>query len=96
MDKVLDAASDEERLTKVSELGDQAEEADVAFLLEEIPKALDQSAQGLGSIANIVRAMKDFSHPGKESKSMVDLGRAIENTITVAGLRQASTRRFRY
>jgi len=28
--------------------------------------------------------MKDFSHPGRETKTLVHLGKAIENTVTVA------------
>ncbi|MFC1735778.1 sensor histidine kinase, partial [Candidatus Hydrogenedentota bacterium] len=35
-------------------------------------------------VASIVRAMKEFSHPGTDEKTAVDLNRAIENTITVA------------
>ncbi|MGD9858374.1 MAG: sensor histidine kinase, partial [Planctomycetaceae bacterium] len=32
----------------------------------------------------IVRAMKEFSHPGTAEKSPVDLNRALETTVTVA------------
>lgn len=35
-------------------------------------------------MAAIVRAMKDFSHPGGQQKQAVDLNRAIENTLTVS------------
>jgi two-component system NtrC family sensor kinase len=40
----------------------------------------------MASVASrsIVRAMKEFSHPGTEEKAPVDLHRAIENTVTVA------------
>jgi PAS domain S-box-containing protein len=58
------------------------ERADVDFLQEEIPLALRQSLDGLERVATIVRAMKEFSHPGKE-KTLVDLNRSIESTITV-------------
>jgi nitrogen-specific signal transduction histidine kinase len=34
-------------------------------------------------VAKIVQAMKDFSHPGTETKVPVDLNRAIESTLTV-------------
>jgi two-component system NtrC family sensor kinase len=57
---------------------------DIDFLREELPKAIEQSLDGLGRVTRIVRAMKDFSHPGAEGKEAVDLNHAIESTITVA------------
>jgi len=35
-------------------------------------------------VAKIVRAMKEFSHPGPKEKTLTNINRAIENTITVA------------
>jgi PAS domain S-box-containing protein len=61
-----------------------AERADVEFLVEETPKAIEQSLEGLDRVAKIVRSMKDFSHPGGEQKQAVDLNRAIESTLTVS------------
>ena len=61
-----------------------AEEADVEYLAEEIPSAIDQSLDGIGRISSIVRAMKEFSHPGSKERESADLNQAIENTITVA------------
>jgi PAS domain S-box-containing protein len=61
-----------------------AEEIDLGFLREEIPKAIRQSLEGIGRISNIVRAMKEFSHPGTDVKKKIDLNRAIESTVTVA------------
>ncbi len=59
------------------------DEADIDFLRQEVPLALMQSLDGLGRVATIVRAMKDFSHPGKE-KTTVNLNDAIQSTLTVA------------
>jgi PAS domain S-box-containing protein len=61
-----------------------ARTADLGYLVQEIPKALDQSLEGVDRVSRIVRAMKDFSHPGKEEKTSVDLRRAIESTLTVS------------
>ncbi len=58
--------------------------ADLDYLLEEVPRAIDQSLQGVERVIKIVRAMKEFSHPGVEQKTVVDLNHAIESTITVA------------
>jgi signal transduction histidine kinase len=60
------------------------EKADLEYLLKEIPKAIDQSLEGVQRVAKIVRAMKEFSHPGSEEKSALDINRAIETTVTVA------------
>ena len=57
--------------------------ADMDYLAEEIPKALGQSLDGIERVANIVRAMKDFSHPGTTEKTALDLNRAIESTLTI-------------
>src|SRR4029077_17428433 len=59
-------------------------EADLDYLLDEMPKAIDQSLEGVQRVAKIVHAMKEFSHPGSEEKTALDLNRAIETTITVA------------
>ena len=61
-----------------------ATDIDAAYLRDEIPLAIQQSLEGLERVATIVRAMKDFSHPGGEEKVSTDLNKAIESTITVA------------
>jgi signal transduction histidine kinase len=55
----------------------------LADLEKEIPKSIAQSLSGVQRVAKIVQAMKDFSHPGTESKVPVDINRAIESTLTV-------------
>jgi PAS domain S-box-containing protein len=59
-------------------------EIDLSFLMTEIPKAIDQSLEGLERISKIVGAMKDFSHPGTEELKPSDLNRALDSTITVS------------
>ena len=60
-----------------------AKEADLEYLIDEIPNAISQSLEGVERVAKIVRSMKDFSHPGGETKQAVDLNRALESTLTV-------------
>jgi two-component system, NtrC family, sensor kinase len=60
------------------------EKTDLEYLGAEIPKAVQQSLDGVARISKIVKAMKDFSHPGGESKTLTDLHHAIESTITVS------------
>ena len=59
-------------------------EIDSDELLNDIPDALSQSLEGTERISSIVKAMKEFSHPGSADKKAVDLNQAISNTITVA------------
>lgn len=64
---------------------EQAEtEGDLAYLLEQIPCALAKTLEGVGRVTKIVRAMKEFSHPGTSEKSPTNLNKAIETTATVA------------
>ncbi|ATE53940.1 sensor histidine kinase [Actinosynnema pretiosum] len=56
---------------------------DMDFLTEEVPKAIAESQEGLGRVAGIVRALKDFSHPGA-GRGAVDVNRAIESTAHIS------------
>lgn len=74
--------------TMSSETVRQVEEtlrhANADYLLEEIPKAIDQTLEGVTRVSTLVSAMKEFSHPGTKEKIMLDLNHAIDCTITVA------------
>lgn len=67
-----------------AEIDVAAGEADINYLVEEIPNAINQSMEGLERVKNIVYAMKNFSHPDNENKKPIDINEAIKNTITVA------------
>jgi len=54
------------------------------FLLAEMGKAIDQSQEGVQRVTSIVKAMKDFSHPGELEKAPIDINSMIKTTITVA------------
>jgi len=78
----------EKNSTSVTELRMQLEESvkstDVEFLTKEIPAAIQQSLEGIGRVSEIVRAMKEFSHPNELEKEETDINETILNTITVA------------
>jgi PAS domain S-box-containing protein len=57
---------------------------DFEFLKEEIPAAIDQSIGGIERVSNIVKAIKEFSHPGEKKMKLVDINHSIETTITIA------------
>lgn len=68
----------------VRKIEEAAEEVDLEYIRQEAPKAVRQSLEGIERISGIVLAMKEFSHPGTNAKTNIDLNRAIESTITVA------------
>jgi signal transduction histidine kinase len=59
-------------------------EVDLPYLLAEIPDTIEQTLEGVERVATIVRAMREFSHPGTDDKTLVDINRALESTITVS------------
>jgi len=83
--KLLSAAK-EGSVTKelAAEVEEAVQRADMEYLTEEIPKAIDESLSGVERIASIVRAMKNFSHPDMEGKVATDINKAIESTIVVS------------
>ncbi len=58
--------------------------AKIPFLLKEFPTAISESLDGVAQIARIVLSMKEFSHPGSNTKTMTDINRAVESTLTVS------------
>jgi len=77
-------ARSEDPAASLNELLELAGEADLDFVCDEVPEALKQSDEGLGRVASIVRAMKQFSHPGTLEKVEIDLNQAIQNTVIVS------------
>jgi two-component system, NtrC family, sensor kinase len=80
-DAAVSAAVSPEILARVRKV---EEETDCAYLLEEIPKALTQTLDGVTRVATIVRAMKEFAHPEGKEMAAADLNRALLSTLTVA------------
>ena len=80
------AAAQESRVSQelLLEAAQLAQNVDLEFLLAEIPKAFEQTLEGVSRVSGLVSAMREFSHPGTEKKTLIDLNHAIENTITVA------------
>ncbi len=59
-------------------------EADADYLVEEIPAAFSEARDGIERVTRIVRAMKEFAHPGGEKKQPVDLNKVVESTVMVS------------
>jgi PAS domain S-box-containing protein len=61
-----------------------ATSAKLPFLLQEVPVAIRESQDGISQIGRIVLSMKEFSHPGTNTKTTTDINRALESTLTVS------------
>jgi PAS domain S-box-containing protein len=68
----------------LASVGEAEETADLDYLRERIPGALERSRDGLARVAKIVGAMREFGHPPTTGGAPVDINAAIENTLIVA------------
>jgi signal transduction histidine kinase len=59
-------------------------DADLPYLRENLPLAIERSLDGLGRVATIVRSMKEFAHPDQAAMISIDLNHGIESTLTIA------------
>jgi PAS domain S-box-containing protein len=57
--------------------------ADLDFLRDEVPKAIERALDGIGRVTHIVRAIKEFAHPDGHEQKAADINHAIETTLTV-------------
>jgi signal transduction histidine kinase len=67
-----------------AEVNAAKQDADLEYLSREIPKAFEQSLDGVDRVATIVRAMKAFAHPGSNEKMRADLNKALSDALIVA------------
>jgi signal transduction histidine kinase len=88
VDKYRELRSATENGTGVAAAAKAAEEAeddaDLDYILENAPVALDRARDGLGRVAAIVRSMKEFAHPDRKEMAHVDINQAISSTLVIA------------
>jgi len=68
---------------RTAEIEAIAKAIDLDYLKVETPSAIAQALEGVARVAKIVRALKDFSHPGTET-APVALNQLIETTALVS------------
>jgi signal transduction histidine kinase len=78
-----DDMSAESRQDAIEKAGAAEAEADLDFLTEEIPRAIEQSLDGIKRVLTIVSAMRDFSHIDERRMGPADLNKALESTIVL-------------
>jgi len=60
-----------------------AEQAELPYLVAELPRAIDRALDGTHRVTAIVRSLRVFAHDRREMME-VDLREAIESTLTIA------------
>jgi signal transduction histidine kinase len=71
-------------LALAAQAAEAAVDAELPYLLEHIPIALDRALDGLDRVTRIVRSMKEFAHPDSKIMTVADLNHAVESTLTIA------------
>jgi PAS domain S-box-containing protein len=54
------------------------------FMIEEVPRALEATKDGILHVSKIVQAMKSFAHQDPDQKTPSDINRTLIDTLTVA------------
>ena len=54
------------------------------FAIRELPQTIDDAMEGLTRVSQIVRSLKEFSHPGRTASSHFSVNRCIETTLSVS------------
>lgn len=80
-------AAAEAQATSVGQLTREIESlvaaADLAYLEENLPDALNTIQHGIDRVTNIVRAMKELAHPGPRRQAPTDINHALKNALAV-------------
>ncbi|MEW6493307.1 MAG: GAF domain-containing protein [Cyanobacteriota bacterium] len=73
------------------EIQDLAEEIELDFLVEDLPKLLDSMAVGATRIQEIVRSLRTFSRVDESERKPINLHEDIDNTLLILGHRLKAT-----
>jgi PAS domain S-box-containing protein len=58
--------------------------AHLPYLVENLPKALERSLDGLKRVSEIVNSMRELAHPDRPEMSDIDVNHVIQNALVVA------------
>lgn len=56
---------------------------DYEYLVKNIPKSVERSAEGLARVAEIVQSMKAFAHPDQKTMTLVDINYGLTTTLAI-------------
>ncbi|MBN1517627.1 PAS domain-containing protein [Candidatus Sumerlaeota bacterium] len=84
LEKLASAVEDSSDLSKLhTDITALFDELDLEYLKEEIPLAMDQTANGAKRVAEIVQAMKSFASSGGTALQPVELDDLIRSTVEI-------------
>lgn len=82
-DTLMDATCSEKHLENIhTKIKGLVESMDYDFMMIEIPKAAEQSLEGLRHVSRIVQSIKQFSHTQQLEKVFADINQIVEMVIT--------------
>ena len=61
-----------------------AREIDLEYLVQQTPQALQEGIEGTERVAEIVRALREFSHPGCQEAAPVDLNHLLRSVALIS------------
>ena len=67
----------------IKDIDSTIQQVDLEYIRDEIPSAIEHSLDGIQRVAEIIKAMREFSHPGVVEKVSMDVNQAIKNTLAV-------------
>ncbi len=71
------------RKTSQKNMQNKWDKQDIEYFFKELPSSISQSIEGVNRISAIVSALKNFSHPGSESKDIADINDALRNICVI-------------
>ncbi len=83
-DFVQKAGKEQVSVSALLQIENTFKETDSEYLMEEIPRAIDQTIEGLKRVSEIASAMKQFCHPGGDERQLIDINKVVENVVLVA------------
>ena len=58
--------------------------ADLEYLVDNAPRAVESCVEGLDRVSAIVRSLKEFAHPQQSAMASADLNHIVRSTLTLA------------
>ncbi len=68
----------------LADLATVADEIELPYLRDELPRCIGQSLDGMARIARIVGALKDFAHPPAAGRAPADLAQLAQTALDVS------------
>ncbi len=65
-------------------LAESARVGDVDYVREELPRSLGEAREGVRRVAELVKALKEFSHPDLAEKEYANVNSALERAVVMA------------